>query len=145
MNTSDPGAGGGGGPPHRVAELSTAECWSLLRESHVGRIAWTTTRGPVVVPVNLILDGSAMRIRTSAHSEMARKVDAERVAVQVDAFDEARRSGWSVLARGVARVTYDEPDGPEPDLWPTGPRSALVVVTIDELTGRRLGATDRSG
>jgi hypothetical protein len=138
MNTSDPGAGSSGGAAHRVIELSTAECWSLLRGSHVGRLAWTTTGGPVVVPVNLVLDGRSVRIRTSAHSEMVGKVDDERVAVQVDAFDELRRSGWSVLARGVARVRYDDVDGPEPDLWPTDPRPALVVVTIDELTGRKL-------
>lgn len=140
MNTGDRITGTHGHPDDRdIVELSDAECWAHLRDSRVGRIAWTTTRGPVVVPVNLSVDGRLVRIRTSARSEMVAKVDAERVAVQVDDFDEVRRSGWSVLARGLAEVRYHAADGPDPDTWPTGPRPVLVVVAVDEISGRQVG------
>lgn len=124
-------------PGGRLVDLSADECWQLLTTTEVARIAWTTASGPMVVPVNFATDGRALYVRTAAYSAMVQKVDDERVAVQVDRIDEASHTGWSVLARGVAEVRYDD-GGPEPAPWPRGPRSATVVVTVDEITGRRL-------
>ena len=131
----------------RLVDLPAEECWQLLAGTSVGRIAWTTTAGPVVVPVNIATDGRAVYVRTTAYSSMVQKVDAERVAVEVDRIDEDTHTGWSVLARGVAEVRYaghetaHEPDRgghPDPAPWPRGPRSATVVVAVDEISGRRL-------
>jgi hypothetical protein len=122
----------------RLVDLPADECWQLLTTTEVGRIAWTTASGPMVVPVNIATDGRALYVRTAAYSAMVQKVDDERVAVQVDRIDEANHTGWSVLARGVAEVRYSDDAGPDPAPWPRGPRSATVVVTVDEITGRRL-------
>lgn len=123
----------------QLVDLPADECWQLLTTTPVGRIAWGTSTGPVVVPVNFEVDGRTIRIRTAAYSAMVQKADVERVAFQVDRIDEATHTGWSVLARGRAEVRYGEPDdepGPEP--WPRGPRSATVVIAVDEITGRWL-------
>lgn len=123
----------------QLVDLPADECWQLLTTTPVGRIAWTTSTGPVVVPVNFAVDGHSIKIRTAAYSSMVQKADVERVAFQVDRIDEATHTGWSVLARGRAEVRYGEPEdesGPEP--WPRGPRSATVVIDVDEITGRWL-------
>ncbi len=127
--------------PHgRLADIPAAECWDLLATTEVGRIAWTTASGPVVVPVNFAIDGQTIRVRTPGFSALAQKVDAERVAFEVDRIDEATHAGWSVLARGRAEILHRrEPEGAVPDPWPRGPKSAVVVITVDEITGRRLG------
>ena len=129
----------------RLEELPPDECWELLASSTVGRIAWTAADGPAVVPVNFAVDGHAVHLRTRAFSALVQKADAERVAFQVDRIDEDSHTGWSVLARGRAVVRYGaEADaGPAVGTWPTGPRSALVVIEVDRISGRRLVAVDR--
>lgn len=127
----------------QLVDLSAEECWELITTMPVGRIAWSTSTGPVVVPVNFSVDGRSIKIRTAAYSSMVQKADVERVAFEVDHIDEATHTGWSVLARGRAEVRYGEPDdgtGPEP--WPRGPRSATVVIDVDEITGRWLNPAE---
>ncbi len=128
----------------QLVDLSAEECWELITTTPVGRIAWSTSTGPVVVPVNFSVDGRSIKIRTAAYSSMVQKADLERVAFEVDHIDEATHTGWSVLARGRAEVRYGEPDdgtGPQP--WPRGPRSATVVIDVDEITGRWLNPAER--
>ena len=128
----------------QLVDLSAEECWELITTTPVGRIAWSTSTGPVVVPVNFSVDGRSIKIRTAAYSSMVQKADLERVAFEVDHIDEATHTGWSVLARGRAEVRYGEPDdgtGPQP--WPRGPRSATVVIDVVEITGRWLNPAER--
>lgn len=129
-------------PAHaQLLELTADECWELLASSVIGRIAWTTTRGPVVLPVNFAVDGRALHVRTPAYSALVQKADAERVAFEVDRIDEETRTGWSVLARGLAEVRYGGAEkGPEVDSWPSRPKSATVIIAVDEISGRRLTA-----
>ncbi|CAI9407652.1 pyridoxamine 5'-phosphate oxidase family protein [Nocardioides sp. T2.26MG-1] len=128
----------------QLVDLPADECWQLLTTTPVGRIAWTTSTGPEVIPVNFAVDGRTIKIRTAAYSAMVQKADAERVAFQVDRIDEDTHTGWSVLARGRAEVRYgdpEEPTGPEP--WVRGPRSATVVIDVDEITGRWLNPPEQ--
>lgn len=126
----------------QLHELPEDECWELLAGAEVSRIAWTTGSGPQIVPVNHVVDGHTLRVRTPAYSALVREADDQRVAVEVDGLDPATRTGWSVVARGRAEVRYDADAGPEPDPWPAGARRTLVVVTVDEVTGRRLTPGD---
>jgi nitroimidazol reductase NimA-like FMN-containing flavoprotein (pyridoxamine 5'-phosphate oxidase superfamily) len=100
----------------QLAVLRTDECWRLLTTIGVGRVAWTTADGPVVIPVNFAVDGDSVHVRTSAYSSLVLKADAERVAFEADRIDEAERTGWSVLARGRAEVRY----GVDADRGPAG-------------------------
>jgi hypothetical protein len=70
---------------------------------------------------------------------VARECDDSSVAFEVDDFDPATRSGWSVLMRGRAHIDYGAaPDGGEPDVWPAGARALRVVLDVDEISGRRV-------
>ena len=79
----------------QLVDLPADECWQLLTTTPVGRIAWSTSTGPVVVPVNFAVDGRTIKIRTAAYSAMVQKADVERVAFQVDRIDEATHTGWA--------------------------------------------------
>lgn len=126
----------------RARPLPDDQCLALLGRVEVARVAWCTIRGPVVVPVNIRLMGRRIVIRTSGASALAERVDAERVAVQADAVDAMRRRGWSVLARGTAQVRFGPMTDDDPVPWPAGPHSAVVIVPIDELSGRWLPSRD---
>jgi uncharacterized protein len=128
--------------PGRLVDLSPQECWDLAASRPVGRLAWTGPQGrPVVIPLNFTVDGHAVHIRTAAYSEAARQCDDSPVAFEVDTFDEAERSGWSVLMRGQSHIDYDEPFG-EQDArpWAGGSRRLRLRIDVDEITGRRVTA-----
>lgn len=120
--------------------LSPAECRELLGTDTVGRIAFVTPSGPRIVPVNYLLAGEALELRTTAYSELGVYAPGTRVAFEIDHLDAERRRGWSVVAHGPC-VRVEEPrpldSGPEP--WAGGHRSLLLRLEWEELTGRRVG------
>jgi nitroimidazol reductase NimA-like FMN-containing flavoprotein (pyridoxamine 5'-phosphate oxidase superfamily) len=127
--------------PSRLRRLSEQECRRLLHEHRIGRVAWCAADGPAVLPVNYLSDGDTVLFRTSPHTELARRFAPAPVAFEIDAFDEATRSGWSVVVRGAAelldRHALPPPDG-RPDPWAGGTRNFYVRIVVDRVTGRRL-------
>jgi len=126
--------------PSPLIDLTPDECWTLAASQPVGRLAWTGPQGPTVIPVNFVVTGRRVHVRTAAYSALARECDDSLVAFEVDQFDAETRSGWSVLMRGRAHLVYGGSDGTdEPDVWPAGIRGLQVTVDVDEVTGRRVG------
>ena len=125
-----------------LVELSRQECFELLAEKVVGRVAYVDDDGPVVLPVNYVLDNETVLFRTSASSLLAAHLRDGTVAFQVDEVDEVTEYGWSVLLRGVA--TLEQPKGtgpanhPRPSPWVQGSRNLVVRISPHMLTGRRL-------
>ncbi len=122
-----------------LAELDRDECLELLASTPVGRVAYCDDEGPVVIPVNHVVEGEDVLFRISGGSVMARRLGPV-AAFQVDAFDDFRESGWSVLVRGrVSWVDLDgTPDEARPTPWAEGLRDLLVRITPTTITGRRL-------
>jgi uncharacterized protein len=86
--------------------LAEEECWRLLGAHHLGRLALVGAKGPAIVPVNYVLDRETPVFRTDPGSKLDAAVEAAPVAFEVDAADEATRTGWSVVVRGaLAEVT----------------------------------------
>ncbi len=126
----------------RLRDLHEDECRALLAGHRVGRLAWNDpARGPVVLPVSYRFDGEHVLVRTSAHTELARHFTVGRMAFEIDDYNEATHTGWSVLVRGVATVT---PPGQAPsvedDPAPVvgGTRTFHIQVTVEQITGRRV-------
>lgn len=125
----------------RLVELSTEECLTLLDASAVGRVAWCTREGPVVVPVNYVRLEDAVWISTSAYSALSRQADGTTLALEIDEIDASVSSGWSVLVRGRAeRHSGDQvpADLARPLAWPAGQHPVVVRIEVNELSGRRL-------
>lgn len=111
----------------------------MLAGEPVGRIAFTTADGPVILPVNYALVGDRVLLRTAPDSLIARHARG-RVAFEVDHIEPARRSGWSVLVRGTADLWPSGTEVPaQVQPWAGGPHG-LVPVRIDpvDVTGRRV-------
>lgn len=126
-------------------ELSSVECQSLLRAGVVGRMAFAAADGPHIIPLNYSVVDDAIVVRTTPYSLLAAHAREALVAFEVDHFDQERRSGWSVQARGRCHAVEDVDDlariqsvwAPQP--WAKGVRTLFLRLPWGELTGRRLG------
>ena len=137
-----PGYGRLAGPP-AITKLMPAECRRLIAAGGVGRIAFSTASGPVVLPVNFAVVEGTVVVRTGEGTMIDGHAD-EQVAFEVDHIDEALRQGWSVLVRGRAhRVAHpaelqhirrDATIWP----WPGGDRDVYVRIIPDRISGRRI-------
>ena len=121
--------------------LDAEECWELLASTPVGRVAFVQDGEPMVLPVNHAVVGRRVVFRTRPGSLLHEALMREPVAFQVDEFDRVRRSGWSVLVRGVADLAED-PDtlwATELDAWADAvERDDWVEIRAEEVTGRRI-------
>ena len=123
--------------------LGTDECWSLLKAETVGRLAVAVDGWPVVLPVNYVVDGPGIVLRTAPGSTMSAARAEVQVGLEVDAIDELYRSGWSVLVLGVAaEITEPEQLRQAASLplrpWAAGERSCWIRLRPVQVTGRRL-------
>jgi nitroimidazol reductase NimA-like FMN-containing flavoprotein (pyridoxamine 5'-phosphate oxidase superfamily) len=137
-----PGQAGPSG--HRVLQtLTAAECYDLLSPGGVGRVAFTTTDGPVVLPVNYAMAGQTVIFRTAPDTLLAGYLDGP-AGFEVDRLDEALSQGWSVLVTGRAvRVTseaevrhLEHHASVRP--WAGGARDVYVRIIPRKITGRRI-------
>lgn len=126
-------------------ELSRAECRALLEQKSLGRIAFSTSGGLRIFPVNYVLRGDCIVFRTLPYGVIARSIRSADVAFEVDEIDEDLRRGWSVLAVGRCARISDPAEveairrdhSPEP--WVGGSRDLYFSITWKGISGRRLG------
>ena len=108
----------------------------------MGRIAYVARAGlPDIVPVNYVLDGEDVLVRSGPGPKLQAAERGDMVAFQVDDIDEGQHTGWSVVVVGRARrLSAAEQNRVErvPKPWAVGPRSHLVRITPTRITGRRL-------
>ena len=120
-----------------LESLTIDECFDLVREQVIGRLAVSSTHGPpFVAPVTYVLDGTSIVFR----SNPGEKFDAvdEHVTFQVDWFDHQHRTGWSVLLQGRIEIA-DDADVAGLDLEPwVGKRTFGIRLVPEVITGRRL-------
>lgn len=142
---------GGDAPPGRagrpepavIQKLTPGECRRQISPGGLGRIAFSTASGPVVLPVNYTVTGTSIVVRTDEGTLIETHGD-ERVAFEVDHIDEVLHQGWSVLIRGQAhrvlqsgelrRVREEAMIAP----WAGGARDVYVRIVPDQISGRRI-------
>ncbi len=123
-----------------VEVLDADACRGLLSDDVIGRLGVVIGRRPVVVPVNYVFDGESIVLRTMPGSKI--DVGQGPAAFEVDGFDRATKSGWSVLVSGdLAEVTELDPEWRhvtslpvEP--WAGGERPAWLRLRPAYITGR---------
>lgn len=128
-------------------ELTKSECFELLASQQLGRIAVVDDRGPVVFPVNFVLDRHMVVFRTDEGTKLDAAGRAARIAFEVDGTDPATRTGWSVVVRGEAVEITDPAElarlrGLPLYPWAPGAKSRYVRILPASLTGRRIGIPD---
>lgn len=140
----DAGHDGPSSPDH-LEEISEAECLALLAGRSVGRLVVVHEDGPQAFPVNYVLDGHTVAVRTDPGTTLD-WATLGRVAFEVDDIDEERHQGWSVLVQGVGRDVTDGVDAWSERLrahelhpWAGGERRHWVAIASPRITGRRIG------
>ena len=134
-----PAASSGG----KIVELDRAEALDLLTAKKVGRIGFLAEDGPVVLPMNYVLSGDHIIVRTVAFGVVARSAIDQKVAFEVDDVDDFLEAGWSVLVRGAGTLLTDEQlealkSSGSPEPWAEGPRTLFFSIACDQVSGRRL-------
>jgi hypothetical protein len=125
----------------QVERLSTADCWALLQEAQLGRLAVVNVDGaPDIFPVNYIPHEGSLFIRTARDAKLAHIAHHPAVAFEVDG--ETDDSRWSVVVRGDAeRVTRDDVirNSGVRGLASWGPTAKHFVIRVaaHTVTGRR--------
>jgi hypothetical protein len=126
-----------------IHELDLPTCEHLLRRGAFGRFAFVSPRGPEIVPVNYVVHGDAVVVRTAPDSALARHGAGAELAFEVDAVDHEYWNGFSVVARGVgeilASVPAPESGAPPPRPWAAGDRSCVLRMAWSEISGRAVG------
>ncbi|MEW9549840.1 pyridoxamine 5'-phosphate oxidase family protein [Nonomuraea sp. NPDC050783] len=125
--------------------LTETECLRLLAGTPIGRIVFTDRALPAVQPVAFCLDRDAIVIRTGTGSKLAAATRRAVVAFEIDDYDPASRTGWSVSVVGHARAVADPAEAArlaalplEP--WAPGGRDHFIRVSVERLSGRRITA-----
>ena len=126
-------------------ELTKSECFALLSGERLGRVAVVDEQGPIVFPVNFVLDRHMVVFRTDEGTKLDAAARGSQVAFEIDGTDEAARSGWSVLIRGEATEVTDPAELARlrklrVSPWAPGAKPHYVRILPAKLTGRRIWA-----
>jgi nitroimidazol reductase NimA-like FMN-containing flavoprotein (pyridoxamine 5'-phosphate oxidase superfamily) len=121
----------------QMLEITAQGCMELLRGPKVGRLVYEGAGGPVIVPLNYLLEAGVLFVRTAGGADASKHRGA--VVFEVDAIDEVSERGWSVIVHGV----MDRADpaavailGDRLRPWAAGARDEWMAIGIVEVTGR---------
>ena len=122
--------------------LTMDECWSLLEQTTVGRLAVIVDGHPDVFPVNYKADNGTLVFRTgSGTKQQAIGADAA-VALEADMVSAQFGLAWSVVVKGKA--TEATPAGPALDdirralfPWQGVGKEHFIRIVPESVTGRR--------
>ena len=127
-----------------LEELSNEECHRLLAEHHVGRVAFVVGGKPLIFPVNYVFDDDRVVFRTDEGLKL-HHVPLRRVAFEIDGYDEAARTGWSVVIQGSTYEITRAIDRRSEDLrrlpvqpFAPGDMAHWIEIQADTVTGRRI-------
>lgn len=128
-----------------IESLSPDECFELLGQAAVGRLAVIVEDHPDIFPVNYVVDHGSIVFRTGTGTKFWNTMR-HPCALEIDGFDAGTGKAWSVVARGQTHFIVDPrekaaADALHLDPWQPGSKSHYLRLTLDALTGRRFKAT----
>ncbi len=98
------------GSSRRMVELSHTEALRLLGTVQLGRVAFSEQALPAIRPVNHLVEGGDLIVRTHGGAALlGRALLSEVVAYEADEIDATTRTGWSVVVTGTA-TRVEDPD-----------------------------------
>lgn len=128
-----------------ISVLADEDCWDILSAHELGRIVTVMSCEPEIFPVNYVVDGGCILFRTGEGSKLFFLTANNRVAFQVDHWDE--HEGVSVIARGEAEILKQSADIAHAESlplhsWVPTVKTTFVRIVVHTVTGRqfRFGA-----
>ena len=89
-----------------VTELTSEECWEMLRNEEFGRLAYRLVDEVHITPINYAVQGGSLLFRTAEGNKLLAVVMGSEVAFEIDRYDE--ESARSVVVRGTARLLPED-------------------------------------
>jgi hypothetical protein len=132
----------------RVFEaLGATECRRLLGKAGTGRLGFTDGALPAILPVPFAVCDEQVIIPARRGSAVVSAVRGAVVAFQVDSYDVATRTGWSVTVVGPTRLISAPGDVVALEEVhvthrPTAPDRCYIAVQLGLLRGWRLSEED---
>lgn len=124
-----------------LERLDQEECWELLSEHQVGRLAYRLVDEVHIVPLDYVVEGHSLYLRTHSGNKLLAAELSSDVALEIDRYDDDHP--WSVVVRGRLR-RFTEPER-EPSLdfpqrsWFLEEGSEVVELVAEAVEGRRFG------
>jgi uncharacterized protein len=130
----------------QLLTLDRDQCLELLAGASFGRLAVRTVEGtPAIRPVNFRFDQPSQSIvfRTGRGSKLHALLEVGHAAFEVDGFDPASGTGWSVLVSGVSeeivnRAELERLADLRVEPWAPSDKPFLVRLRAFTVSGRRV-------
>jgi len=128
-----------------IEDLAAEACWTRLAQVPTGRLCFVDGGEPMVLPLNHVVDGHSIVVRTASGTAPHRLAEGATVAFEADATLPATCEGWSVVVRGLLAEVTDEqelaglrrlPLHP----WASGRRDHYLRLRPWAITGREIRA-----
>jgi nitroimidazol reductase NimA-like FMN-containing flavoprotein (pyridoxamine 5'-phosphate oxidase superfamily) len=121
-----------------IGELTSDECWDLLRSHSFGRLAFHLGPEVHVTPINYAVEDRLLLFRTAPGNKLVGVAMNPDVVFEIDEYDGA--TARSVIVRGTAR-RLDEDQQVRADALPLHPwvptaKYEVVEIRPEEVTGR---------
>jgi hypothetical protein len=122
--------------------LEREQCEALLHSQRVGRIAVFGARPGVFPVLYNLLDGDIV-FRTAPGEKLIAAALQREIVFEIDSFDLAARTGWSVNVVGVAEEIVDSSEVVRAETlslepWAGEARDRYVRIHPVEVSGRRI-------
>jgi nitroimidazol reductase NimA-like FMN-containing flavoprotein (pyridoxamine 5'-phosphate oxidase superfamily) len=136
--------------PSSVERLEDDECWELLAEARFGRLAVAAAGDIDIFPVNFVVRGHEVVIRTAEGTKLLEAVISDLVAIETDHRDPETGVAWSVVAKGEPEMLERFDDiyaAQRLDIRPwirDLPKEHFIRVLVHTISGRRLRSSGRT-
>lgn len=125
--------------------LGRDRCLELLASVPVGRVVFSMRALPAIRPVNHLVDGNTVVIRSNlggALASAATQGGGVVVAYEADTFNLDGQTGWTVVVTGAARLILDEARQARYERllrpWVDEPMNCVLGIDCDLVTGFEL-------
>ena len=116
-----------------VTELTSDECWEMLRDEEFGRLAFRLVDEVHITPINYAVQEGSLLFRTAEGNKLLAVVMGSEVAFEIDRYDE--ESARSVVVRGTARL-LPEDEAHRADNVPLRPWTTTLKYNVVEIQPR---------
>ena len=121
-----------------VTELTEDQCWEMLREEELGRLAYRLVDEVHITPINYVAAGGCLLFRTAEGNKLLSVVMGAEVAFEVDRWSDG--SARSVVVRGSARLLPEDEahraDSLSLSSWVPTLKYNVVEIEPKVITGR---------
>ncbi|ALO67240.1 flavin-nucleotide-binding protein [Arthrobacter alpinus] len=134
------------GPTPVIESLTKDQCWELLREQVIGRLALVVEDHPEIFPVNYAVCNDSLVFRTAAGTKLYGSTSNTSVAFEIDGYDPSTEQAWSVVLRGTVLAIKAGSGRAESEIftlepWQDGIKNHLMRILPLNLSGRRFKVT----